>query len=134
MSQSSRIILDTSHRAFIDTTTLEKQDFILVRFPYKSLCWLHVSGHGCTVKAASEAAGSTSQVNGTVFCAIDSLSRLRLTAPGMSVLSPKKRRRRRKVKTSLFPYVIGGGGRGWANPSNFHLWRKCPWKLVPLSL
>lgn len=61
------IILDTSHRAFIDTTTLEKQDFVLVRFPYKSLCWLHVSSHICTVKAASEAAGSTSQVNGTVF-------------------------------------------------------------------
>lgn len=42
---SQGIILDTSHRAFIDTVTLEKWDFVLVRFPSNSLCWLYVSGH-----------------------------------------------------------------------------------------
>lgn len=94
------IILDTSHRAFIDTTTLEKRDFGLVRFPSKSLCWLHVSSHVCMVKAASVAAGSTSQANGTVFLCYRLIVR---TAPGTFVISPKNK----KVKTSLFPYDWG---------------------------
>lgn len=51
------------------------------------------------VKAASEPARSTSQVNGIVLCYRLIVKTVRLTAPGMSVLSPKSK----KVKTSLLP-------------------------------
>lgn len=81
---------------------LLRTGFCISEIPPKSLCWLHVGGHICTVKAASEAADHRLGER-RCFCAID--SRPDCLSAALGAARVRTFSKDKKVKTSLFSYT-----------------------------
>lgn len=71
------IVLDTSHRAFIDATTLEKRDFILVRFPLQLPVLVTCEQSRMYSEGSFWSSRLSQPGEWYCYCAIDALSRLR---------------------------------------------------------